>query len=113
VTPGVYELLVQNDINTTGYGQWFYFAVSGRGAMTFRIVNLYKRKSLYEDGMQPCVCEKPGVWQRGGKNVAYRPSSVGAEDPQHCYSTLSFEYNFEEGRTVAFANCMPYPVDRL
>ena len=37
-----YHLFMENDTNTLGYNQWFYFAMSGpapRTTYTFRILN--------------------------------------------------------------------------
>ena len=46
-----YNLLLQNDINTNGHTQWFYFKVKSRfekkTTVKFNIINLYKPKSLY------------------------------------------------------------------
>ena len=46
-----YNLILQNDINTNGHTQWFYFKVMSnfkkKETVKFRIVNLYKSKSLY------------------------------------------------------------------
>ena len=46
-----YNLLLQNDINTNGHTQWFYFKVKSKfekkTSVKFNIINLYKPKSLY------------------------------------------------------------------
>ena len=50
-----YNLLIQNDINTNGYSQWFFFKVSNtfKGLKArFNILNLYKHSSLYKSGMK-------------------------------------------------------------
>ena len=50
--------MLQNDINTKGNNQWFFFSVRNvpRGtALRFNIVNLSKRHSLFEYGMKPSV----------------------------------------------------------
>lgn len=56
--PSHYTLYIENDVNTSGYTQWFYFGVrGGRQAqrVTFRLVNLKKAGSLFEEGMRPVV----------------------------------------------------------
>lgn len=43
--PFEYHLVMQNDTNTKGYNQWFYFSVEGMKsgqAYTIRIVNFVK-----------------------------------------------------------------------
>lgn len=45
-TENVYDLIIQNDINTKGYTQWFYFRVTGTQAdqtVKFNIVNFVRR----------------------------------------------------------------------
>ena len=47
-----------NDINTSGYTQWFYFTVLNKSknqSVKFNIMNLYKNKSLYQNGMKPLL----------------------------------------------------------
>ncbi len=59
-----YDLVLQNDINTSGYAQWFNFKVKSSSKNTsikFNIVNLvnifdnfkYKSTALYQKGMKP------------------------------------------------------------
>ena len=47
-----YNLLLQNDINSRGHTQWFYFKVSNTSAVPvkFNILNLGKKDSLYNYG---------------------------------------------------------------
>lgn len=50
-----YNLMLQNDINTNGHTQWFFFRVSNtrKGAsIKFNILNLAKPDSLYNYGMK-------------------------------------------------------------
>ena len=46
-----YNCLLQNDVNTNGHTQWFYFKVKAnfkkRTSVKFNLLNLYKPKSLY------------------------------------------------------------------
>lgn len=50
-----YDLILQNDINTNGHTQWFFFRVNNtrRGMrIKFNIINLAKPDSLYNYGMK-------------------------------------------------------------
>lgn len=50
-----YDLVLQNDINTNGHTQWYFFRVSNmRKGMKvrFNIINLAKPDSLYNYGMK-------------------------------------------------------------
>lgn len=131
-----YDLVLQWDINTRGNTQWFYFSVAntvpGR-AYTFRIVNLTKGDSLFNQGMQPLVysCrskEKSGVgWKRAGERVAlsldalyvlklcmpgedicYYGNDIKRGKHSHHYSVV-WSYTFEHAEDVVyFAYCYPY-----
>jgi hypothetical protein len=49
---------MQNDINTTGHTQWFYFRVQNtkRGQQVkFNIINYSKPDSLFNYGMKPAI----------------------------------------------------------
>ena len=50
-----YDLVLQNDINTNGHTQWFFFRVMNvyKGmTVKFNIINLAKPDSLYNYGMR-------------------------------------------------------------
>lgn len=79
----MYDLVLQNDVNTIGYNQWFYFSIRNRAAkrIKIRIVNLSKSESLYKKGMKPAVFsyqrlkrDKTG-WERRGEKVQYGPTN--------------------------------------
>jgi hypothetical protein len=58
VNDNEYNLLMQNDINTTGHTQWFYFRVQNtkRGQQVkFNIINYSKPDSLFNYGMKPAI----------------------------------------------------------
>ena len=85
--------MLQNDVNSKGHTQWFYFRVANtrRGMkVKFNMLNMIKSKSLYNDGMkvlvysqkrQEMVEEEPGLsdeerkarqgWHRGGEDFGY------------------------------------------
>lgn len=78
-----FDLVLQNDINTKGNTQWFFFSVSGApkgSTLTFNIVNMSKRDSLFADGMKPAVFsmgryEKRKVgWAHEGNRITYMES---------------------------------------
>ena len=52
-----YHLVLQNDVNTKGYANWFYFRFSSksRGKHRFHIVNVQKNFSFFAHGMRPAV----------------------------------------------------------
>ncbi|CAE8606636.1 unnamed protein product, partial [Polarella glacialis] len=109
----VYTLLLDFDVNTLGYTQWFYFGVQGgtKGVrVTFRLVNMAKSGSLFEKGMRPAVwSQKSGRgWERGGTSVRYVSNEPGRKKANSS-STLSFHYTFEsDDDTVFFAYHWPY-----
>lgn len=75
-----YHLALQNDVNTLGNTQWFFFRVSNTQAshsVRFSLLNLCKPDSLYNEGMKVLVYsernaqEKDIGWHRGGTKIAY------------------------------------------
>ncbi len=61
VSDSEYNLLLQNDINTNGYSQWFFFKVTNTQkdkTVKFNILNLYKHNSLYKAGMKIIIYSK-------------------------------------------------------
>lgn len=55
VSDNEYDLVLQNDINTNGHTQWFFFRVSNTSkdlSVKFNILNLAKPDSLYNEGMR-------------------------------------------------------------
>ena len=55
ISDNEYNLLLQNDINTNGHTQWFYFRVSNTREnmkIKFNILNFAKPDSLFNYGMQ-------------------------------------------------------------
>jgi cytosolic carboxypeptidase protein 2/3 len=61
VTDHEYNLLLQNDINTNGYSQWFFFKVTNTHKgfkVKFKILNQYKLNNLYKMGMKIIIYSK-------------------------------------------------------
>ena len=80
VTDDEYNLLLQNDINTTGYSQWFFFKVSNTHKdmkIKFNILNMYKESSLYKNGMRIVMYSTKESatnnvsWHRAGESIDY------------------------------------------
>lgn len=83
-----YNLFLQNDINTNGHTQWFFFRVSNtfKGhSVKFNMVNLAKPDSLYNYGMKVlCFSEKKrhneGIeWFRDGTDISYYKNNFKRE----------------------------------
>ncbi|CAJ1363377.1 unnamed protein product, partial [Effrenium voratum] len=124
-SPSVYTLMVDVDVNTDGYTQWFYFAVRG-GALgakvTFRLANMAKSSSLFGDkGMRPVVWSEKGQrgWERGCSEVNYKANDpygkgIFSSNGQKQWFTLSFAYTWEhDDDTVFFAYHYPYTYSYL
>jgi hypothetical protein len=118
--PGTYNLLLENDSNTYGYSQWFFFRISGikKGTkIKINIVNLLKPKALYNEGAKIVTYsekraenEKLG-WLRACENISYYKNSLYKyvnEKRRNLY-TLSFTYEMlYDSDFVYFANTIPY-----
>ena len=70
-----YHLLLQNDVNTGGHTQWFFFKISNTTKnlnVRFNMLNLCKPDSLFNEGMKVlCYSEKQAQfkdigWHRAG-----------------------------------------------
>eukprot|EP00931_Biecheleriopsis_adriatica_P054913 TRINITY_DN32366_c0_g1_i1.p1 TRINITY_DN32366_c0_g1~~TRINITY_DN32366_c0_g1_i1.p1 ORF type:complete len:1335 (+),score=285.54 TRINITY_DN32366_c0_g1_i1:164-4168(+) len=118
-----YNLLVDFDVNTGGYTQWFYFAVRGgvKGMkVNFRLVNMAKSGSLFGEGMCPVIWSEQSRrgWERGCTDVAYEANNSNKwsapQKQRSDYHTLSFNYTFEfDDDTVFFAYHYPYTYSYL
>lgn len=79
---------MQNDTNSIGSNQWFYFSVEGlrpNKDYTFSVINYTKSDSLFNYGMKPVVyslLENNRVfdvekgWRRMGNEVSYRKGKL-------------------------------------
>lgn len=123
VAPDHYELVLQNDINTRGNNQWFFFRVRNvqrNRTLRFSIVNLIKPDSLFNYGMKPTVFSKGRYerrkigWVREGQKISYEPNSIKRECKDAHFYTLSFEYKFQyDDDTVYFSHSYPYTYSDL
>jgi cytosolic carboxypeptidase protein 2/3 len=87
-----YNLWLENDLNTKGHTQWYYFKVIYKDIalradkkshkIKFSILNLAKTSSLYQVGMKPCIWSKrknqaDGTeWFRGGEEISYTQNDI-------------------------------------
>jgi hypothetical protein len=87
-----YNLWLENDWNTKGHTQWYYFKVIYKDIslgpekkvhkIKFNILNLGKTSSLYQEGMIPCIWskrkyEQTGTgWFRGGSDISYTKNDI-------------------------------------
>jgi cytosolic carboxypeptidase protein 2/3 len=113
-------LLMQNDINTYGYTQWFYFRVMNTTAgqtVKFNILNYTKPDSMFNYGMKVSVHsekrasqEKVG-WTRECTNIMYFQNGIRKDVTYYSrqYYSLTFTYKFEhDADSVCFAYSVPY-----
>lgn len=80
ISDNEYDLILQNDINTNGHTQWFFFRIGNtRKGMkvVLNIINLAKPDSLYNYGMKVLnfsnkLNDSEGVgWHRIGESIDY------------------------------------------
>lgn len=69
-----YELVMNTDRYTHRHTQWFFFSISNLKYKNYKffLINMHKRDSLYNYGMQPVVFMN-GKWQRFGTAIKYCP----------------------------------------
>ena len=120
-----YDLVLRNDINTSGNIQWYYFAVTTPAAahaypltVRFNIVNLQKNDSLYNYGMKPVVFSSNKAslgWHHAGSDICYynNGTKYGRKRIKYRY-TLAFTHTFvDPNDKVFFAHCYPYTYSDL
>lgn len=80
VSDNEYDMFLQNDINTNGHTQWYFFRVSNTrkgNKVKFNFNNLSKSDSLYNEGMRILAFstkskkEKNLGWHRTGTDISY------------------------------------------
>ncbi|KAL4501729.1 hypothetical protein ABPG72_018780 [Tetrahymena utriculariae] len=119
-----YDLVLQNDINSKGNTQWFFFSVRNmikNQMVKFNLVNFLKNDSLFNYGMKPVVFSQQdnklngNSWGREGFSITYEKSNVLREGSSiKYYYKLSFSYQFKyTNDTVYFAHCFPYTFSDL
>jgi hypothetical protein len=128
VTDNEYDLVLQNDINTNGHTQWYFFRVGNtrKGeSVKFNILNLAKPDSLYNYGMKIlCFSSKAkqleGIgWHRVGSSInyygnQYKRDSTGLVKYARNFFTLTFTIDFEyDDDQTFFSHCFPYTYSDL
>lgn len=109
---------MQNDYNSQGYTQWFFFRVTNTRAdqkYLFNLYHFYKPDSIYNQGMRPLMysarkADKEGVgWMRCGEDICYYQNNTKKKSGAGFLYTLSFsfEFPFDEDE-VYFAHHFPY-----
>ncbi|XP_045681075.1 cytosolic carboxypeptidase 4 isoform X2 [Phyllostomus hastatus] len=124
-----YDLLVNTDVNSTQYQQWFNFQVSGmRAAVPYRfnIINCEKPNSQFNYGMQPTMYSvkeallgRP-TWKRTGYEICYyknhyrESAAVTGGASRKCFYTLTFAVTFPHNEDVCYlAYHYPYTYTAL
>lgn len=122
VSDNEYNLILQNDINTKGHTQWFYFRTTNtyQGLkVRFNIINLGKKDSLYNEGMKVLIYSEidnminPG-WVRGGYDISYYCNGIRRPGSSKLFYTMTFTYEFAHSEdNVFFAYSFPYTYSDL
>ncbi|KAE8633207.1 hypothetical protein XENTR_v10001814 [Xenopus tropicalis] len=124
-----YDLILNSDINSNHYHQWFYFEVSGMRtgvAYRFNIINCEKSNSQFNYGMQPlmysvqeALASRPW-WYRVGMDICYyknhfsRSSIATGGQKGKSYYTITFTVTFPHRDDVCyFAYHYPYTYSTL
>ncbi|XP_009993764.1 PREDICTED: cytosolic carboxypeptidase 1 [Chaetura pelagica] len=124
-----YDLILNSDINSNHYHQWFYFEVSGMKAGTgyrFNIINCEKSNSQFNYGMQPLMysvqeaLNSRPYWTRVGTDICYyknhfsRSSIAAGGQKGKSYYTITFTVTFQHKDDVCyFAYHYPYTYSTL
>ncbi|XP_012668442.1 cytosolic carboxypeptidase 1 [Otolemur garnettii] len=124
-----YDLILNSDINSNHYHQWFYFEVSGMRlgvAYRFNIINCEKSNSQFNYGMQPLMYSVQEAlnarpwWIRMGTDICYyknhfsRSSVAAGGQKGKSYYTMTFTVNFPHKDDVCyFAYHYPYTYSAL
>ena len=114
-----YDLVLQNDINTKGHTQWYYFRVTNTCEslrIKFNIINLCKPGSIYNSGMKVMIRSeaKGPAWFRGGEDISYFCNGIKRNSAGKSYYTLTFTHQFSSSHdTVYFAYSMPYTFSNI
>ncbi|XP_038625762.1 cytosolic carboxypeptidase 1 isoform X2 [Tachyglossus aculeatus] len=124
-----YDLILNSDINSNHYHQWFYFEVSGMRTgvgYRFNIINCEKSNSQFNYGMQPLMYSVQEAlksrpwWSRVGVDICYyknhfsRSSIAAGGQKGKSYYTITFTVNFPHKDDVCyFAYHYPYTYSTL
>jgi len=90
--------MIENDINTHGYNNWFFYRVKNKakGNKRFSIVNMVKKSLFYNQGMlisifsrKRYMTDKVG-WFKGGNKITYSNVNFLRHHYNDYYYCLSF-----------------------
>ncbi|XP_030273086.1 cytosolic carboxypeptidase 1 isoform X4 [Sparus aurata] len=124
-----YDLVLNSDVNSNHYHQWFYFEVSGMRVGTvyrFNIINCEKSNSQFNYGMQvlmysvqEAISGRPR-WVRTGADICYyknhfaRSSIAAGGQKGKSYYSMTFSTTFSHKDDVCyFAYHYPYTYSTL
>uniref|UniRef100_A0A672VAW4 Cytosolic carboxypeptidase 1 n=1 Tax=Strigops habroptila TaxID=2489341 RepID=A0A672VAW4_STRHB len=124
-----YDLILNSDINSNHYHQWFYFEVGGMKTgigYRFNIINCEKSNSQFNYGMQPLMysvqeaLNSRPCWTRVGTDICYyknhfsRSSIAAGGQKGKSYYTITFTVTFQHKDDVCyFAYHYPYTYSTL
>jgi len=119
-----YNCLMQNDINSKGHTQWFYFRVHNtrKGhSVKFNILNYSKGDAMFNYGMKVAIysekkAESENIgWHRGGEDISYFKNNVRKDYVNaKFFYTATFTYTFEYDQDfVFFSYSYPYTMTDL
>ncbi|KAJ7419253.1 Cytosolic carboxypeptidase 1 [Willisornis vidua] len=124
-----YDLILNSDINSNHYHQWFYFEVSGMKTgigYRFNIINCEKSNSQFNYGMQPLMysvqeaLDSRPCWTRVGTDICYyknhfsRSSIAAGGQKGKSYYTITFTVTFQHKDDVCYlAYHYPYTYSTL
>ncbi|XP_072243913.1 cytosolic carboxypeptidase 1 isoform X1 [Leuresthes tenuis] len=124
-----YDLVLNADINSNHYHQWFYFEVSGMRVGTtyrFNLINCEKSNSQFNYGMQALMYSVQEAingrprWVRTGADICYyknhfaRSSIAAGGQKGKSYYTMTFSTSFSHKDDVCyFAYHYPYTYSTL
>ena len=115
-----YELFLQNDTNTKGHSQWFFFRITKKikgKKIKINIMNFQRKTTKYSIGIKIWYFskkkkeEKNIGWHHTTETVEYFPNFLYnfIKGKRYYYYTLSFEYTFEyDNDEIYFANSIPF-----
>uniref|UniRef100_A0AAR2ING3 Cytosolic carboxypeptidase 1 n=1 Tax=Pygocentrus nattereri TaxID=42514 RepID=A0AAR2ING3_PYGNA len=124
-----YDLVLNSDINSNHYHQWFYFEVSSMRVgvpYRFNIINCEKSNSQFNYGMQVLMYSVQDAisgsprWVRTGSDICYyknhfsRSSIAAGGQKGKSYYTMTFTVTFQHKDDVCyFAYHYPYTYSTL
>ena len=96
-----YNLLMSNDVNTSGHTQWFFFQVKNTRAKSkvrFNILNYSKPDSLFNYGMKVSVYsekksdKKNMGWHKAGEDIRYFANGIKKDVTYYSKSYYSLTF---------------------